>query len=96
MPCALEFAPRAIEAIGRLCDSLPTSRREPAVDAIDRLCKEFAANPDASPRGPGLALSFRLEFVIEGVTYNWAATYLRSTGEGTDTIHITHVFRIPL
>lgn len=96
MPCALEYAPQAIEKIGRLCDSLPSTRREAAIDAIDRLCLEFAANPDAGRRGPGKELSFLLEFVIEGVTYNWVAAYLRSSKDGADTIHIIGVGRIPL
>ncbi len=88
MPCALDFSETAAEDLERLLDSLPPSRHERAINAIETLCRDLANNPPDRNFG-----TFPLNFEVDGVHYYWAGAYRISLDRVR--LSVTHVFRQP-
>jgi hypothetical protein len=88
MPCALDFSETAAEDLDRLFESVPASRHQGAIDAIEVRCRALAENPPERSFG-----TFPLHFQVDGVHYYWAGTYRVSLDRRR--LSITHVFRAP-
>jgi hypothetical protein len=88
MPCALDFSETAVEDLGRLLDSVPPSRHERAINAIEALCRALGDDPPERNFG-----TFPLHFEVDGVRYYWAGTYRISLDRAR--LSVTHVFRQP-
>ncbi len=94
MAYALEFADTAVEDLEHLIDSLPSSRRERAIDAIEAACQAFADAPRHGFARGRQDPSFPIDFTIDGVVHRWVGLYHLSPDERT--LSVEHIFRVPL
>ena len=94
MSYALAITPEAEEDLSRIVKSLPSKRRQRALDAVAQELEKLAANPSLAVRSTLGRPTFRFSFTARQVAYHWAATFKYSQDERT--IVITHIFRVPL
>jgi len=89
-----ELTDVALEDLKNLIDSLPSSRRRDAIDAVEAALTKLAANPGLAQREHLGRPSYRFGFAAGGVTYHWGCTFKISEDESR--IVITHLFRTAL
>ncbi len=92
MSYALAIAPEAEQDLARLVDSLPARRRERALDAVLEQLDKLAANPGLAVKSTLGRPTYRFSFVVDRVTYHWAALFKFSSDEST--IVVTQLFRV--
>lgn len=93
MSYALVIAEEAADDLLALVESLPSSRRADAVEAVDRELARLSSNPLPKARSYFGRPAHEFTFKAEGVTHHWGATYTISEDE--TSLIITHVYKVP-
>jgi hypothetical protein len=88
MAYALGFSETAAEDLARLFDSVTRSRHAQAINAIDEICRAFAARENLETTG-----TLAVHFTVDEVNYYWGAAY--SLSADRRTVNILHVWRAP-
>jgi hypothetical protein len=93
MSYALVIAEEAGDDLLALVESLPSSRRADAIEAVNRELTRLSANPLPKAREYLGRPAHEFTFEAGGVSYHWGATYRISEDE--TSLVITHVFKVP-
>ena len=92
MSYALVIAEEAADDLLALVESLPSSRRADATEAVYRELARLSANPLPKAREYLGRPAHEFTFKAGGVTHHWGATYRLSEDE--TSLVITHVYKV--
>ena len=92
MSYALVIAEQAADDLLALVESLPSSRRPDAVEAVESELPRLSSNPLPKAREYLGRPAHEFRFKVQGVTHHWGATYKITEDEAS--LIITHIYKV--
>jgi hypothetical protein len=92
MSYALDIPEEVVEKLDKLIESLPSSQRADAIEAVEHELTRLCSNPLLRAKDHFGRPAHEFTFRAAGVTHHWGATYRISEDE--TSLIITHVYQV--